>query len=341
MNNQMVRWIGSVALLLGFAVLFTQCNKTEQVEPSTTDGILVAGREAAANPGDPCSCLAANFGPASLSDEEIAALAFMREEEKMARDVYLNLYEKWNVRIFSNIARSEQRHMDAILCLLERYGLEDPTDGQPAGSFQNAALQELYDGLMAQGEESLVAALTVGATIEDVDILDLQQNLDDAAIDNDDIQAVFNNLARGSRNHLRAFTRELEKLGASYEVQYISEADYDAILSSGPERGEGLCGNGPRLGQGNGQGNGSCDGNGPHGNQGNGNHCGNCPNNGNGAGNGSGNCDGNGPHGNQGGNGNGNGNNNGTGNNGPGNGNGGNNGGGNNGPGNGNGGRGQ
>lgn len=330
MNNQMVRWIGSVALLLGFAVLFTQCNKTEQVEPSATDGIMVADRDVAANPGDPCSCLTANFDPASLSDEEIAALAFMREEEKMARDVYLNLYEKWNVRIFSNIARSEQRHMDAIFCLLERYGLDDPADGQPAGAFQNAALQELYDGLMAQGEESLVAALTVGATIEDVDILDLQQNLDATAIDNDDIKAVFNNLARGSRNHLRAFTRELEKLGASYEVRYISEADYDAILSSGPERGEGLCGNGPRAGQGNGPGN--CDGAGPHGNS---NQNGACPNNGNGPGNGSGNCDGNGPHGNQGGNGNGNGNN-GGGNNGPGNGNGGNNGGGN-----GNGGRGQ
>lgn len=265
MKNQMVRWIGSVALLLGFAMLFTQCEKNEQAEPSAADGIMVTDRGVAANPGDPCSCLAANFDPADLSEEEIAALAFMREEEKLARDVYLNLYEKWNVRIFSNIARSEQRHMDAILCLLERYGLEDPTDGRAVGSFQDGTLQELYDRLMAQGEESLVAALTVGATIEDVDILDLQQNLDAPAIDNDDIKAVFNNLARGSRNHLRAFTRELEKLGASYEVQYISEADYDAILSSGPERGEGLCGNGPRAGQGNGpgNGNGNCDGNGP------------------------------------------------------------------------------
>lgn len=322
MKNQMVRWIGSVALLFGLAMLFTQCEKTEQAAPSADDGAMITERGVVANPGDVCSCLAANFTPANLSDEEMAALAFMREEEKMARDVYLNLYEKWNARIFSNIARSEQRHMDAVLCLLERYGLEDPADGLAAGTFQNSALQELYDGLMAQGEESLLAALTAGATIEDVDIFDLARNIDDPEIDNGDILAVFNNLARGSRNHLRAFTKEFEKLGATYEVQYISQEEYSAILSTGPERGEGLCGNcpgnsnGPGFGRGNGPGNGSgaCDGSGPYGNNGagngnqNGNNNSNCPNNG-GNGNGAGNQGGNGNNGNAG-------NNNGNGNNG-------------------------
>lgn len=306
MKDQMVRWISRVALLIGFAMLFTQCDKTEQANPAAEDGIAVTDRGLAANPGDVCSCLAANYVAEDLSDEETAALAFMREEEKLARDVYLNLYERWNIPVFSNIARSEQRHMDAVLCLIERYGLEDPAAEQPAGAFQNSTLQGLYNSLMEQGAESLEAALTVGATIEDVDILDLQQNIENLAVDNDDILAVFKNLAKGSRNHLRAFTRELEKLGGTYEVQYISAEEYDVILSTGPERGEGLCGtctgDGPRNGMGNGSG--TCDGSGPNGHQGpgngnlNGGNNGNCPNNNGNAGTGT--CNGSGPNGNNG-----------------------------------------
>ncbi|MDP2030099.1 MAG: DUF2202 domain-containing protein [Thiobacillus sp.] len=48
-------------------------------------------------------------------------LLFMREEEKLARDVYLTLYETWGLAVFSNIASSEQSHMDALLKLLRTY----------------------------------------------------------------------------------------------------------------------------------------------------------------------------------------------------------------------------
>ena len=54
---------------------------------------------------------------ASLSDEEVYWLMYMREEEKLARDVYATLYEKWGTRIFNNIRVSEQRHMDAVKAL--------------------------------------------------------------------------------------------------------------------------------------------------------------------------------------------------------------------------------
>ena len=307
MKNQMVRWIGSAALLAGFAMLFTQCEKTEQVTPLTEEGTMITERGVVATPGDVCSCLDANFDAESLSDEEIAALTLMREEEKLARDVYQSLYEKWDVQVFSNIARAEQRHMDAVLCLIERYGLADPVGDNGLGEFQNTALQGLHENLLGQGVESLEAALAVGATIEDLDILDLMQNIEDPEIDNKDVLAVFNNLMKGSRNHLRAFTRTLEKLDITYEVQYISQDDYEAIISTSLERGEGLCG------AGNGNGTGTCDGNGPNGSNGNGsqngNNSGNGPNNS--GGNGTGTCDGTGPYG---GNGPGNGNNNGNGN---------------------------
>ena len=66
----------------------------------------------------------------SLTQAEIDALWFMREEEKLARDVYLVLAEKWDLGLFWNIAESEQQHMDAVLKLLKKYGLEDPA-GDP------------------------------------------------------------------------------------------------------------------------------------------------------------------------------------------------------------------
>ncbi len=61
-----------------------------------------------------------------LTAAEEEGLLFMREEEKLARDVYLVLFDKWGLRVFENIAESEQRHMDAVLYLLGKYGLDDP-----------------------------------------------------------------------------------------------------------------------------------------------------------------------------------------------------------------------
>ncbi|WP_298292016.1 DUF2202 domain-containing protein [Thiomonas sp.] len=174
--------------------------------------------------------------PASpLSTEEANALLFMREEEKLARDVYLLLGTQWGQKVFSNIAASEQQHMDAVALLLTRYALPDPAAGMAAGTFSSAELQQLFNALTAQGQASLVAALTVGATIEDLDIKDLQTRL--AQTDNADVQLVFNELMKGSRNHLRAFIGQLSTLGVGYTPQYISQAEFDAIVGSPMETG--------------------------------------------------------------------------------------------------------
>ena len=170
-----------------------------------------------------------------LSDAELEALAFMREEEKLARDVYLRMYEIWDQRIFTNIANAEQTHMDAVLRLLEKYDLEDPASDTPQGVFTDPVLQGLYDMLVAQGSASLVDALIVGATIEDLDIFDLQRQL--AVVDNQDIILVFENLTKGSRNHMRAFSSRLADLGVVYTPVYISQEEYDAIINSDTETG--------------------------------------------------------------------------------------------------------
>lgn len=175
-------------------------------------------------------------GQPALSQAEIDGLIFLWEEEKLARDVYLFLYDAWDQWIFENIAASEQQHMDAVKKLLDKYGLDDPAEGQPNGVFTNQFLQELYNALTAQGSEFPLQALIVGATIEDMDIFDLQTLLAET-VTSDDIRRVCENLMKGSRNHLRAFVGQLELLGESYDAQYLSQEEVDAIVNSEWETG--------------------------------------------------------------------------------------------------------
>jgi hypothetical protein len=171
-----------------------------------------------------------------LSEDEIEGLIFMREEEKLARDVYIVMYEKWEMKIFNNISQSEQKHMEAIKILFDRYELEDPIENDEIGEFNNEELLNLYNTLITQGNDSLLAALKVGATIEEIDILDLEEQINDK-VDNEDILLVYNNLLRGSRNHLRAFVRNIGAQGETYVPQYIEIASYEEIINSEMERG--------------------------------------------------------------------------------------------------------
>jgi hypothetical protein len=142
-------------------------------------------------------------------------LTYMREEEKLARDVYLFLYDRWRLAIFSNISQSEQTHMDAIKTLLDRYGLPDPVQDNTVGAFTNADLRELYLKLTSQGSSSEVEALQVGVFIEETDIDDLNAGI--ASTTRKDIKTVYSNLLQGSLNHLKAFVSNLAKYGVTYE----------------------------------------------------------------------------------------------------------------------------
>lgn len=181
------------------------------------------------------STVIANLPMQELSAEEELGLAKMREEEKLARDVYQVLYEKWHQPIFSNIARSEQQHMSAVKVILDKYDMSDPVVDSTVGVFTDPELQELYHALVSRGEQSLVDALQVGATIEDLDIKDLYTLLEQT--DNIDIRTVYQNLAKGSRNHMRAFVYQLSLQGASYEAQFLTAEQIIDIVTSDRERG--------------------------------------------------------------------------------------------------------
>lgn len=164
-----------------------------------------------------------------LSELEVADLQFLREEEKLAHDVYTYAFERYGVSIFSNIAASEQTHTDAVLDLMTAYQVEDSAS-QSMGVFNNAELAKLYSDLIAKVDRSVEDALIVGATIEDLDILDLDEKA--THTDNVALQSLYSNLKCGSENHMRAFTRQLNNRALSYEPTYISLVQYQEILAA-------------------------------------------------------------------------------------------------------------
>ena len=175
-------------------------------------GILVAAGTAPAGQNGN----GASAGQQTLTAVEAENLAFLREEEKLARDVYLYLLNEWELRIFLNIAASEQNHMDAVKNLLDKYGEADPAEGNGLGEFTNQDLQDLYNRLINKGILSKLDALEVGVIIEETDIDDLQEIISETS--KPDIKKVCENLLNGSRNHLEAFESEIELMGDASEL---------------------------------------------------------------------------------------------------------------------------
>ncbi|MBK6937643.1 MAG: DUF2202 domain-containing protein [Chitinophagaceae bacterium] len=201
----------------------------------------------------------------SILQIEKDAILYMREEEKLARDVYNILYEKWEVNPFGNIRQSEQHHMDRVKELITKYKLEDPVEknSDKRGVFSNTVFTNYYTDLVASGNKSLADALKAGAKIEELDIADLEKRIQQTQ--NEEIIATYKYLKMASGNHLRAFTRNLQRQGIEYKPEILSKEQYDAIINSenshdghegtkpGKENGGG---NGKGCGNGNGCGNG-------------------------------------------------------------------------------------
>ncbi|MBF0176980.1 MAG: DUF2202 domain-containing protein [Magnetococcales bacterium] len=186
----------------------------------------------------PSSAQTVAFQPASpggLSQAEITSLQFMREEEKMARDVYRAMHQRWGLSLFNSIARSEQKHMDAVRALLVRYQIADPVIDDTVGALQNAKLSATYQTLLKRGEQSVNEALRVGGFIEEVDISDLNEGIKGAQ--HQDIIQVYQAIRGGSFNHLRAFVHGLELRGQTYSPVIMHQQSLDTIIHSPMEMG--------------------------------------------------------------------------------------------------------
>jgi hypothetical protein len=149
----------------------------------------------------------------TVTESESTGLLFMREEEKMARDVYAYLYAKYKLIVFGNITKSENAHMLAVLRLVTAFKIKDNSNNNP-GEYTNTHIRDLYQQLITMGNISLIDALKVGVLIEQTDISDLQKEL--LSVKNTSIKTVYTNLMAGSNAHLKAFSWNLNIKGVVF-----------------------------------------------------------------------------------------------------------------------------
>ncbi len=170
----------------------------------TGTGIALAdGPAVAAPPTTRPAAGATTPATSPLSDTERAELLRMADEERMARDLYTSIAAQYpDATTFSRIARSEQRHEEQVLALLDRYGLTHPSS--VAGTYDTAEVQKLHDGWLARARTSREAAYQVGVDLEQADIVDLRSAIDES--DNADLDQVYGNLLTASEHHRAAFT---------------------------------------------------------------------------------------------------------------------------------------
>jgi hypothetical protein len=213
-------------LIMSLSMVVTGCDKTDEASPSNGDEKTSVIPGTTTSTLSDCNCI---VNPSdTITQAEIDMLVFMREEEKLARDIYLAMYELYPIPIFRNISKSEQHHMNQVLCLLQHYNIPDPASAD-TGVFNNSELQELYNDLFEQGSASLVEALDAGATIEDKDIFDLETDMSNTV--NPAILNIFGKLSCASGNHIRSFSAWLENKGVTYVPQFLTQEEYDAIIA--------------------------------------------------------------------------------------------------------------
>jgi len=171
-----------------------------------------------------------------LNDDESSTLIWMREEEKLARDTYITLYDRWGTRVFNNISRAEQTHMNTLLTMLNTYNIADPIKDDTVGVFSDPVLADLYGDLISKGSKSALDALYVGGFIEELDIKDLWIAIEEST--HADITAAYENLLAGSYKHLNAFVGQIEASGIDYQAQYLTQSEVDSILDESGMTGE-------------------------------------------------------------------------------------------------------
>jgi hypothetical protein len=183
----------------------------------------------------------------TLTESDKAGILLMREEEKMARDIYQSLNDKWDQMPFVHISESEINHMARMKLLIDKYKLKDPVDknADTRGEFDNQQLKKLFDELISSGKTSLEEAFRAGAKVEEVDIRDLKEAT--AKTTNEEIKSTYADLISASENHLRAFVRNLKRLDVNYTPVIMDKAEFDVIINS--EQG---------MGKGKGKGKGHC-----------------------------------------------------------------------------------
>lgn len=236
----------SIMSLFATAILTSSCNddflsndmemleETSLASSTGTVTLLSATEDATTFLTDSLPCV---FNDSiSLSDADLASLLKMKEEEKLARDVYAAFNAKWGKQPFKHISKAEDTHLKAVVSLLKLYNSQDTIIAE-AGKFSDIKIQALYDEMVLKGDSSLINALSISALIEEMDIADIKSIL--SSTTNTNLLIVLENLLSGSRNHLRAFDKQLNYLGIKYIPVYLTIEEYNKIVTTDNEQGKG------------------------------------------------------------------------------------------------------
>ena len=177
-----------------------------------------------------------NYPTSILSPELKDSLSYMGNEERLAYDVYQNLYKYHltesgtEIKQLKNISeKSEIKHIGIVQDIVKKYALTEEdftnvTDGlnlrdstveaMPSGQYDVEKIQTLYNVLYAKGIVSTNEALMVGCMVEVTDVEDLDKYIVLAEDSNaTDIVEAFTVLRKGSYNHYWAFDNGLKKAG--------------------------------------------------------------------------------------------------------------------------------
>jgi hypothetical protein len=161
-----------------------------------------------------------------------ATLAVMREQQKLARDVYDSMHKVWGLALFEEIGSAEAAHMEAVKSLLDQFVVADPVaaTGDTPGKFVHRRFQQLYDSLVVLGTASPEGAFRVGAFVEEMDIVDLQRAVQ--ATSSSDLKAIYKYMVVGSERHLLAFSRRLKRLGVIYQPVLLRAWEYERLVGA-------------------------------------------------------------------------------------------------------------
>jgi len=168
-----------------------------------------------------------DYNLTALDDNQKYSLAYMWNEERLAQDLYLNLYNVNSdaIQLYNIALKSEAYHIELVENLVKAYDLnitnlvdytqnysEAELKAMPAGTYGVTAIQDLYNTLYNNGAASVQASLEVGCMVEVTDIDDLDKYIIDAK-ENQALIDTFNLLKDGSYSHYWAFDRALKNLG--------------------------------------------------------------------------------------------------------------------------------
>jgi hypothetical protein len=171
---------------------------------------------------------------ADLTADEIEFIFAVREDEKIARDLYISFFGKFGLKPFENIGKAEDNHIKATEKLFDYYEIDYPAlSGN--GKFENAIRQKLFDSLLLKVNTEL-DAFKVMAVLEESNIVEYGAVI--KTVVNPNIKMVIENLAKASANHFKAAIRQITALGGTYTPEFLTQEQYRAVIAIGFEKGK-------------------------------------------------------------------------------------------------------